>query len=269
MLDGMDLNLKDKTAVVTGASRGIGLAISAELAAEGTRVTAGARTDSAEQARLREKYDVHFVAADLATPAGPVKLIDEAVGTYGGIDVLVNNVALSEAAGSVIDFTDEQWQRIFDATLFSAVRTVRAAVPHMQGRSGPTIINISSLNAKLASGVLAPYSAAKAALTNFTKALAEDLGPQGIRVNAVSPGPVRTPMWTGPGGFAHLFADQAGTTVDDVMDRLLPESMAITSGRVTEPEEIAALVLFLASERSANIIGADYIIDGGMYKSAA
>jgi NAD(P)-dependent dehydrogenase (short-subunit alcohol dehydrogenase family) len=269
MLDGMDLNLKDKTAVVTGASRGIGLAIAAELAAEGTRVTAGARTDSAELARLREKYDVHFVAADLATPAGPVELIDEAVSTYGGIDVLVNNVALSEAAGSVIDFTDEQWQRIFDATLFSAVRTVRASVPHMKGRSGPTIINISSLNAKLASGVLAPYSAAKAALTNFTKALAEDLGPQGIRVNAVSPGPVRTPMWTGPGGFAHLFADQAGTTVDDVMDRLLPESMAITSGRVTEPEEIAALVLFLASERSANIIGADYIIDGGMYKSAA
>ena len=117
--------------------------------------------------------------------------------------------------------------------------------------------------------MIAPYSAAKAALTNVNKALAEDLTPQGIRVNAVSPGPVRTPLWTGPDGFAHLFADQAGTTVDDVMDRLLPESMAITSGRISEPEEIAALVLFLASERSGNVTGADYIIDGGMFKSAA
>src|SRR5687768_16816149 len=96
-------------------------------------------------AQLRPPIRALSPADSCGTQAGPVELIDEAVGTYGGIDVLVNNVALSEAAGSVIDFTDEQWQRIFDATLFSAVRTVRAAVPHMTGRSGPTIINISSL----------------------------------------------------------------------------------------------------------------------------
>ena len=265
----MDLNLTDKTAIVTGGSRGIGLAIAAGLAAEGARVVVGARTDSAELASLRERYDVRFVAVDLATTTGVRELIDEAVVTHGGIDILVNNVAMSEPAESVTDFSDDQWQRIFDVTFFSAVRAVRAAVPHMLGRSGAAIVNISSLNAKLPAGMIAPYSAAKAALTNVNKALAEDLTPQGIRVNAVSPGPVRTPLWTGPGGFAHLFADQASTTVDDVMDRLLPESMAITSGRISEPEEIAALVLFLASERSGNVTGADYIIDGGMFKSAA
>lgn len=99
--------------------------------------------------------------------------------------------------------------------------------------------------------------------------MAEDLTPRGIRVNAVSPGPVRTPLWTGAGGFAHLFAEQANTTVDDVMDRLLPETMAITTGRISEPEEVAALVLFLASTRAGNITGADYVIAGGMFKSAA
>jgi NAD(P)-dependent dehydrogenase (short-subunit alcohol dehydrogenase family) len=117
--------------------------------------------------------------------------------------------------------------------------------------------------------MVAPYWAAKAALTNLSKALAEDLTPLGIRVNTMSPGPVHTPLWTAHGGFAQLLADQAGTTVEDVMDRLLPESMAITTGRVSQPEEIASLVTYLASERAANITGADYVIDGGMLKSAA
>ena len=135
----------------------------------------GARTDSAELACLREGYDVRFVAVDLATATGVRELIDEAVAIHGGIDILVNNVAMSEPAGSVTDFSDDQWQRIFDITFFSAVRTVRAAVPHMLGRSGAAIVNISSLTAKLPDGMIAPYSAAKAALTNVNKALAEDL----------------------------------------------------------------------------------------------
>jgi NAD(P)-dependent dehydrogenase (short-subunit alcohol dehydrogenase family) len=131
------------------------------------------------------------------------------------------------------------------------------------------VVNIGSLNARLPAGMIAPYSAAKAALANFSKSLSEELAPQGIRVNTVSPGPVRTPMWTAPGAFAHVFAEQAGTTVQDVMDRLVPESMRITTGRVSEPEEIAHVVAFLASDLAANITGADYVVDGGMLKSTA
>jgi NAD(P)-dependent dehydrogenase (short-subunit alcohol dehydrogenase family) len=250
----MDLNLEGRTAVVTGGSKGIGLAIARTLADEGMKVVTGARTGAT-------------VSVDLAAPDGPAALVAAAVEQLGGIDLLVNNVAMSEPAASISDFTDEAWQRVFDATFFSAVRMVRAALPAMRGRAGASIVNISSLNARLPAGMIAPYSAAKAALTNFGTALSEELAPE-IRVNTVSPGPVRTPLWTAPGGFAELFASRLDTTVDDVMDRVLPERMSITAGRVGEPREVADLVAYLASPRAAYITGADHIIDGGMHKSA-
>ncbi|MFD4179505.1 oxidoreductase [Rhodococcus sp. NPDC058514] len=265
----MELTMKNKTAVVTGGSKGIGLAVTAALAAEGARVVVGSRGSTPELDVLVTERGVTVVPVDLATENGPAELIRAAQVAHGGIDILVNNVGASEPAESIVDFTDEQWQRIFDVTFFSAVRSVRAAIPVMQGGGGGAIVNIGSLNARLPAGMIAPYSAAKAALSNFGKALSEEFAPKGIRVNTISPGPVRTPLWTGPGGFAHLFADQAGTTVEDVMNRLLPESMAITTGRVSEPAEVAELVLFLASNRAGNITGADYVIDGGMLKSVA
>lgn len=264
----MELDLVDRTAVITGGSKGIGLATATVLAEEGARVVVGARNDTEELRKLCADHRVTFVPVDLSGPTGPLELVDAAVDRHGGVDILVNNVGASEPGASVNDFSDEQWRRIFDVTLFSAVRTVRCALPAMEGRDGAAIVTVSSLNAKLPAGLIAPYSAAKAALTNFTKAVAEAVGPR-IRVNTVSPGPVRTPMWTAPGAFAEMFAEQAGTTVDDVMDRVLPETMAITTGRVGEPREVAELVAFLASPRAAYITGADYVIDGGMYKSVA
>jgi NAD(P)-dependent dehydrogenase (short-subunit alcohol dehydrogenase family) len=255
----MDLNLKGRTALVTGGTKGIGLAVAHTLAAEGMSVVAGARS-------VAEVDGVTVVPVDLSTADGPAALVAAAVELFSGIDVIVNNVGVSEPGASALSFTDESWQRIFDATFFSAVRTVRAAVPHL--RDGGSIVNISSLNARLPAGMIAPYSAAKAALTNLGTMLSEELAPA-IRVNTVSPGPVRTPMWTADGtGFAHVFAAQLGTTAEDVMDRVLPETMSITAGRVGEAQEVADLVAFLASDRAAWITGADYVIDGGMYKTA-
>ncbi|MFC4854032.1 SDR family oxidoreductase [Actinophytocola glycyrrhizae] len=254
----MELNLKGRTALVTGGTKGIGLAIAQTLAAEGMSVVAGARTAA-------EVDGVTVVPVDLSTAEGPAALVAAAVELFSGLDVIVNNVGVSEPGTSVLSFTDDAWQRIFDATFFSAVRVVRAAVPHL--REGGSIVNISSLNARVPAGMIAPYSAAKAALTNLGTMLSEELAPA-IRVNTVSPGPVRTPLWTGERGFAHVFAAQLGTTAQDVMDRVLPETMSITAGRVGEPREVADLVAFLASERAAWITGADYVIDGGMYKTA-
>lgn len=255
----MELNLKDKVAVVTGGSKGIGLATAELLAAEGARVVTGSRTVSDELAALT---DVHAVPVDLTTAHGAATLIYAAVERHGGVDLLVNNAARSEPAESVVAFTDDQWQRIFELNLFAVVRTVRAAVPSMLGREGASIVNVSSLSAQRPDAMIAPYAASKAALSNLSTALSRELAPQGIRVNAVSPGPVRTPLWTDAEGFASVIAP--GVPTDEVMDRVLPEAMSVATGRISEPAEVAELIAFLASPRAANITGADVVIDGGM-----
>jgi NAD(P)-dependent dehydrogenase (short-subunit alcohol dehydrogenase family) len=263
----MDMQMKDKTALVTGGSKGIGLAVAAALAAEGARVAVGARSTTPELKELMNEYDVEHFAVDLADPRGPERLVAAVAASYGALDVLVNNVGASEPAETSLGFSDAQWQRIFELNFFGVVRTVRAAAPLLAEGRDPAVVNVASLNARLPQGMIAPYSASKAALVNFGKALAEELAPQGVRVNAILPGPVRTPLWTGPGGFAHLFAEQAGISAEEVMDRLLPETMAISLGRVAEPEEVADLVLFLCSPRSGHITGAEHVIGGGMLKS--
>ena len=264
----MELNLNNKTALVTGGSKGIGLAIATALAKEGVRVAVGARGTTPELKELMHEYDVEHFAVDLAEPRGPERLVAAVASSYGSLDLLVNNVGASEPAATSLDFSDEQWQRLFEINFFGVVRAVRAAAPLLAAGTDAAVVNIASLNARLPAGMIAPYSASKAALVNFSKAVSEELAPQGIRVNSVSPGPVRTPLWTAPGGFAHLFAAQLDTTVDDVMDRVLPETMSISAGRVGEPREVADLVAYLASPRAAYITGADHLVDGGMHKFA-
>ncbi|GAB3453709.1 SDR family oxidoreductase [Streptomonospora sediminis] len=264
----MELNLNDKVAVVSGASKGIGLAIVQELARQGARVVAGSRTTTPELAELQASGGVAVVHTDLATAEGPAELVDAAVGLHGGIDILINNIGAGKFTDGFVGTGDEEWQWIFDINLFSVVRTTRAAIPAMTGRDGAAIVNISSVNASMPMPMNMHYSAAKAALTSIGRSLAEELAPSGIRVNTVSPGPVRTPMWTAEdGGSANVFAEQAGTTVDDVLDRVLPESMGISLGRIAEAHEVADLALFLASPRAAAITGADHRVDGGLVKT--
>jgi NAD(P)-dependent dehydrogenase (short-subunit alcohol dehydrogenase family) len=132
---------------------------------------------------------------------------------------------------------------------------------------GGAIVNISSINSQLPFPMVVDYSAAKAALTNLTKALSEEFAPRGVRVNAVAPGPVRTPFWTDPGGFADIVATGAGTTAQVALDEVVPRNMGISTGRVTEPNEVAELTVFLASPRAANVTGAEFVIDGGQIKT--
>jgi NAD(P)-dependent dehydrogenase (short-subunit alcohol dehydrogenase family) len=263
----MELHLQGKVAVVTGASKGIGLAVVEGLVREGAKVVAGSRTSTPELDALAVNHDVTVVPVDLSTPEGPEALIRQAVEHYGRIDILVNNVGAAEPRESFLKVTDEQWQDVFGLTFFSAVRAARAALPHLLEADGAAIVNISSINAQLPFPMVVDYSAAKAALTNLNKALSEEFAPQGVRVNAVSPGPVRTPFWTAPGGFADATAAAAGTTAQEALDVIVPQSMGITLGRITEAHEVADLVLFLASPVAGNITGAEIVIDGGQIKT--
>ncbi|MET8804000.1 oxidoreductase [Streptomyces sp. NPDC004546] len=263
----MDLQLKDKVAVVTGASKGIGLALAEAFAREGVHVVAGSRSVTPELEALHEKHGVTAVPVDLATADGPRTLVRVAVEQYGGVGILVNNLGAATPRQSFLDIDDAEWQRIFDLTLFSAVRTSRAALPHLLAADGGSIVNISSINARLPFPAVVDYSAAKAALASLTKSLSEEFAPQGVRVNAIAPGPVRTPFWTAPGGFADATAARAGTTAQEAIDVVVPQSMGISTGRVTEPHEVADLALFLASPLAGNITGAEFTIDGGQVKT--
>ncbi|MFF4902931.1 SDR family NAD(P)-dependent oxidoreductase [Streptomyces sp. NPDC001068] len=263
----MELHLKGKVAVVTGASKGIGLSVVEGLAREGAKVVAGSRTSTPELDALAAAHDVTVVPVDLATPEGPETLVRRAVERHGRVDVLVNNVGAAEPRESFLKVTDDDWQKVFGLTFFSAVRTSRAALPHLLRADGASIVNVSSINARLPFPMVVDYSAAKAALTNLNKALSEEFAPQGVRVNAVSPGPVRTPFWTAPGGFADATATAAGTTAQEALDVVVPQSMGITSGRITEAHEVADLILFLASPVASNITGAEIVVDGGQIKT--
>jgi NAD(P)-dependent dehydrogenase (short-subunit alcohol dehydrogenase family) len=262
----MDLELAGKTAVVTGASRGIGLAVAQALADEGVRVVGAARTITPEL----EKAAVAAVSADLATREGVVTLVEAAVAELGGIDILINNVGAGDAdrleLGGFLDVDDDQWREIFDLNLFSAVWTTRAALPSLLDRRG-AIINIASINSHLPATGPVGYSEAKAALTALSKRLSEEFGPRGVRVNTVSPGVVGSPLWRDPNGFGAKVAAANGLGHQEFL-AALPEQVGIASGRITEPEEVAALVVFLVSGAAANIVGADVVIDGGTIKTS-
>jgi NAD(P)-dependent dehydrogenase (short-subunit alcohol dehydrogenase family) len=192
----MNLNLTGKTAVVTGAGRGIGLATVRTLIDEGARVVGAARTITPE---LKET-GAHAVSADLSTAQGVSALIDTALAELGGIDLLVNNVGGGdEATLGFLDADDTQWIRMFDINVLSTVRATRAALPSLIERRG-AIVNISSTNARMPAGVPATYSSAKAAVTTLSKSLAQEFGPRGVRVNTISPGLVRTSVYEDPDG---------------------------------------------------------------------
>jgi NAD(P)-dependent dehydrogenase (short-subunit alcohol dehydrogenase family) len=258
----MDLQLSGKTAVVTGASKGIGQAITRALAAEGVNVVAGARRPTAELSDLATSAAVRPVPVDLVAPDGPARLIDAAISAFGGLDVLVNNVgAVRPRTGGFLTVNDDDWMSSLTVNLLAAVRTTRAALPHLLDRGAGTIITITSVNATLPDPLVIDYSAAKAALANFCKALSKEVGPHGIRVNTISPGPVSTGLWLGDNGVAETVAHARGGDPLSVAKHAATESV---TGRFTEPQEVADLVLMLASDRTANITGTDVTIDGGL-----
>jgi NAD(P)-dependent dehydrogenase (short-subunit alcohol dehydrogenase family) len=259
--------LRGKVAVVSGASKGIGLAVTKALADEGVQVVAGARTLSGELSALASKGLAHPVIIDLSTADGPARLVARA-SEFGGLDILVNNVGfVSLRLEGFTNVTDEDWSASLNLNLMAAVRATRAALPSMLERGKGTIVTISSVNAFLPDPGIIDYCAAKAALTNFSKALSKEVGPKGIRMNTVSPGPVETALWLGPEGVAATVAKATGVDFDTARERVLQSQGGLATGRFTRPEEVADLVVMLASDRAGNVTGSDFVIDGGLIKT--
>jgi NAD(P)-dependent dehydrogenase (short-subunit alcohol dehydrogenase family) len=264
----MDLELNGRTAVVTGASKGIGLAVARTLTEEGAHVVAVSRGGSAELDAMGAEH----VSADLMDPAAPAAAIERAVDAFGGVDILVNNAGGPPPGTSLprfgfLELSDRDWLDMIEFNLLSAVRACRAAIPAMLERGGGAIVNVSSVHGVQPSAVNVDYGAAKAAMINLTKALSEEFGPQGIRVNGVCPGPVLTPWWTDEGGAADILAGHTGTDRDGVLSTLAPEMMRLTTGRLADPREIAETVAFLASPHAASTTGTEVVVDSGMVKT--
>jgi len=266
----MDLKLNGQVAVVTGASKGIGLAITRTLLEEGAQVVAVSRKSNPDIDALAGPGFRHLML-DLMDPTAPARSIDTAVEEFGGLDVLVNNAGGPPPGVSLPRFsflapTDSDWREMFEFNLFSVVRCIRAAIPHMLARGGGSIVNISSGSARQPAAMNVDYGAAKAGLNNLTKALTMEFAPQGIRVNSVSPGPVRTPWWTDAGGAADIIAAKAGTDRDSVLTSVGPEMMGLATGRLVDPQEIADVVALLVSPRSASTTGSEFAVDAGFLK---
>jgi NAD(P)-dependent dehydrogenase (short-subunit alcohol dehydrogenase family) len=260
----MDLGLMGRIAVVTGASKGIGLAVTTALVAEGVHVVAGSRSRSSDLARLEDSGLVSFVGVDLATPEGPIALVEQAE-RLGGVDILVNNAgAVTPRPDGFRSVTDDQWYASWTLGVMATVRTTRAAIPQIIRRGGGSIVTVSSVNAFLPDPGVIDYCAVKAALTNLCKSLSKELGSEGIRVNTVSPGPVSTALWLGEGGVAETIAGAGGGSADDVAKSAAAQSV---TGRFTTPREVADLILFLAGNTSTNVTGSDFTIDGGLIQT--
>jgi NAD(P)-dependent dehydrogenase (short-subunit alcohol dehydrogenase family) len=265
----MNLELNGRVAVVTGASKGIGLAVTKTFLEEGARVVASSRTMSPELEELTGEL-VH-VPADLMDTRAPAELVTTAVEQFGALDILVNNAGgpppgVSLPRFGFLELSDQDWRDMLEFNLISAVRTCRAAIPVMLERGDGAIVNVSSVHGRQPSGVNVDYGAAKAAMSNLTQALSEEFAPQGVRVNTVSPGPVVTPWWTDAGGVADILAAQAGADREGVLATVVPEAMGLSTGSMADPQHVADAVALLVSPRSASTTGADVAVDSGFVK---
>jgi NAD(P)-dependent dehydrogenase (short-subunit alcohol dehydrogenase family) len=258
----VDLELSDKVAVVTGASKGIGLAVVHELAAEGAKVVAGARNVQALDGIER----VTPLSVDLADPDGPARLVRQAVDAFGRVDVLVNNVGAAHVRlDGFLRLSDADFEASLQLNFFAALRATRAAVEDMARRKEGTVVNVASVNSFFEpDGGVIDYGAAKAALVNLVKSLSQELGPSGIRITSVSPGPVATDLWLGEHGVAETVGSATGQGADAVRDQM---AASMPTGRFTTPREVATIVALLASPRTANVTGANWVIDGGLVKT--
>jgi len=245
----LDLGLRDRVCVVTGSTSGIGLATARMLAEEGAKVVTSGRREQAPGVG----ESLH-VACDLAEPAAAVELVRAA----GPVDCLVNNVGDAYQA-DFEELSDRQWDEMWQLNVMSFVRTIRAVLPEMRGRGG-AIVNVASTSGKRPSTSMPNYSVTKAAVLSLSRLVADLYAKDGIRCNAIAPGPTATEAWLGEGGLADQQAERTGKTRDEVLEAV---AKGRPLGRLAEAEEIAAVIVFLCSDRAGYVTGSAWSADGG------
>ncbi len=260
----MDLNLRGKKALVTGASRGLGYAVALGLAREGADLAinsrdAGKVSAAAEQIAVEGKTRVYGFAGDIGSPSFPQELVDQAAAALGGLDLLVTNAG-GPPPGKFEEFDDAAWQRSVDLSLMSHVRLIRAALPHLKKSSAASVLTITSYSVKQPLPNLVLSNSVRAATVGLTKTLALELGGEGIRFNSILPG------WTETERVQQLMSARArnnGTTVEEEIALQIKDSPL---GRMCRPEEFANVAVFLLSPAASYLTGIMLTVDGGMYK---
>jgi 3-oxoacyl-[acyl-carrier protein] reductase len=255
----VELGLGDRVCLVTGSTGGIGLAAARLLAEEGARVVVCGRDRERVDRARTEAGAALGVVCDLAEPAGPDALVSETLRELGRVDCLVNNVGAAYVT-SFEEVTDEQWEDMWQLNVMSYVRCIRAVLPSMRERAAGAIVNVGSTAGKRPSTGMPHYSVTKSAVFGLSRLVADVYAKHGIRCNAVSPGPTATEAWLGEGALADQNAARSGTTREEA---LAAAGAGRPLGRLAQPEEIAAVIAFLCSDRSSYVTGAAWSVDGG------
>jgi NAD(P)-dependent dehydrogenase (short-subunit alcohol dehydrogenase family) len=250
----VQLGLEERVCVVTGSTEGIGEAVARMLAEEGARVVTSGRRDSGPGVG----ESLH-VALDLSVPSAPGALIDAAEQAFGRVDCLVNNVGVAYQT-SFEELTDEDWAFMWELNVMSYVRAIKAVLPGMRERGSGRIVNVSSTAGKRPSTGMPNYSVTKAAVLSLSRLVADVYAKDGILCNAVAPGPTASPAWLAAGGLADQSAERAGKSREEILEGV---GKGRPLGRLAEPEEIAAVIVFLCSDRATYVTGSAWSADGG------
>jgi 3-oxoacyl-[acyl-carrier protein] reductase len=255
----VELGLKDRACVISGGSRGIGLATATRLRAEGANLLLLGRDQDSLVAATESCAGAEWLAIDITAPDAGERVVSACRERFGRLDVLVNNAGTSSTR-AIDELTDDEWQSQWEIHVMAPMRLMRAAIPVMVQAGWGRVVNISSSSGKRPGQRNVAYSVTKAAELSLSRAYADAYASDAVLVNAVTPGPVGTELWLGPGGLAEQTAQARGTTREQVLEAT---AAGVPLGRLAEPEEIAAVVVFLCSEAASNVTGAAWSVDGG------